>query len=267
LSGAKSSGIFTSLSLAYRLQQQPAEAVRVARLGLEQVGQQSELLDALGQALAESGKHEEAVDAWQAALAKNPGDAGINYNLARSYLAQRRLDDALDALDRSLTLQPSFLPTLLLRGEIELEAGHLEVAESYLRPAFESHPEEPQARRLLANWHLRMGAAAESKNDPAAAERHYQDGLSLDGNHPELLVRLGLFYLAHARFSEAVGPLTSYHDLQPDNAAGCLFLGQAYAATNEREKARAILTKGERLAGLSGNTALAQRCRSILQQL
>ena len=267
LTGVKSSGIFTSLGLAYRQLKQPAEAVRVARLGLEQVGQQPELLDALGQALAESGKHEEALDAWQAALAKNPGDAGINYNLARSYLEQRRLDDALDALDRSLTLQPSFLPTLLLRGDIELQAGHLEAAEKYLVPAFDSHPEEPQARRLLATWHLRSGIAAESKQDPAVAERHYQDGLALEGRHPDLLVRLGRFYVVNARYAEAIELLESYHQQQPDDAPGCLFLGQAYAATNHRDKAREILSKGLQLAEQLGNATVANQCWRILQQL
>jgi tetratricopeptide (TPR) repeat protein len=260
-------GVFTTLSLAYRSLKEPTEAARIARLGLEHAGQQPELLDALGLALAESGRHEEAAEAWRAALVKNPGDANTNYNLAKSYLALRRLDDALDALDRSLTLQPSFLPTLLLRGEIEIEAGHLDLAEKYLRPAFESHPEEPQARRLLANWHLRSGNAAESKSDPDAAERHYREGLTLDENHAELLVRLGLFYLAHARASEAIGPLGAYHTSQPQNAPGCLFLGQAYTATNQRDKAREILSIGVQLAERSGNTKTANECRRLLSQL
>ena len=267
LTGKNASGIFTSLSLAYRLLHQPDEAIRIARLGLEQAGRQPELLDALGLSLADAGRHVEAIEAWQAALAQDPGDAAMNYQLARTYLALRRLDDALAALDRSLTLQPSYLPTLLLRGEIELQANHLDLAERYLRPAFDSHPEEPQARRLLAEWHLRSGTAAESKNDSTAAERHYRDGVTLDENHPELLVRLGLFYLGHDRPADAVAPLTSYHARQPESAPGCLFLGQAYAATHQRDQARAILNKGIQLAERSGNTKTAQHCRRLLQRL
>lgn len=267
LTGGKSVGIFTTLGVAYRSLQKPAEAERVARLGVEALGRQPELLDALALALADAGKHGDAVAAWQAALAQNLGDAGMNHNLARSFLALRRLDDALDALDRSLTLQPSYLPTLLLRGQIELEAGHVEDAEKYLRPAFESHPEEHQARRLFAEWHLRSGIAAETRNDPASAERHYRDGLTVDENQAELLIRLGLFYLAHNRPSEAIAPLASYHALQPESAPGCLFLGQAYAATGEREQAREILTKGLQLAERSGNAKAADECRRLLQQL
>jgi HemY protein len=267
LGARTSSGVFTSLSDAYRGLNQPAEAARVARLGLEQLGQQSDLLNSLGLALAELRQHDEAVKTWETALAKNPSDAALNHNLARSLLALRRLDDALAALDRSLTLQPTYLPTLLLRGEIELRANHLEVAERYLRRAFDSHPEEPQTRRLLAEWHRQMGETAESKNDFAGAERHYRDGLALNENHPELLVRLGLFFLLHQRPAEAISPLASYLRVQPQSAPGCLFLGQAYAATHQREQAREILLRGAQLADQAGNTKVGNDCRKLLQQL
>jgi tetratricopeptide (TPR) repeat protein len=265
--GKKSPLPYTLLGQAYRALQQPAEAVRVAHLGLAQAGEQPELLDALGLGLAASGRHEEAVAAWQRALARAPDDAGINYNLATSLLALGRLDDALAALDRSLTLQPTFLPTLILRAEIELEAGHLEGAEKYLQPAHASQPNDPRIRRLLATWYLKSGAAAEASRDPVAAEKHYRDGLALDADHAELQVSLGVFCLVQSRPADAIAPLAAYHRLQPENAEGCLFLGQAYAAAGRREEAREILTKGAQLAERTGRTRTAQHCRRLLQQL
>lgn len=267
LHGKKSPLPYTLLGQAYRALQQPAEAVRAAQLGLAQAGEQPELLDALGLGLAASGRHDEAVAAWQRALARAPDDAGINYNLATSLLALGRLDDALAALDRSLTLQPTFLPTLILRAEIELEAGHLDRAEKYLQPAHASQPNDPQIRRLLATWHLKSGAAAEAKSDPAAAEKHYRDGLALDADHAELHVSLGAFCLVQSRPADAIVPLTAYHRLQPENAEGCLFLGQAYAGAGRREEAREMLTKGAQLAERIGRTRTAQHCRHLLQQL
>ena len=267
LSGKKSPLPYTLLGQAYRALQQPAEAVRAARLGLAQAGEQPELLDALGLGLAASGRHDEAVAAWQRALARAPDDAGINYNLATSLLALGRLDDALAALDRSLTLQPTFLPTLILRAEIELEAGHLDRAEKYLRPAHASQPNDPQICRLLATWHLKSGAAAEARRDPVTAEKHYRDGLALDADHAELQVSLGVFCLVQSRPADAIAPLVAYHRLQPENAEGCLFLGQAYAAAGRREEAREMLTKGVQLAERTGRTRTAQHCRSLLQQL
>ena len=267
LRGKIPAGIFTSLALAYRRTKQPAEAFRIARSGLEQLGKNPELLDALGLALADLDRHDEAVDAWRAALLQNPNDATMNYSLAISLLALGRLDEALEALDRSLIKQPTFLPTLLLRGQIELDAGHVELAGNYLRPAFDSHPEELQARQLLARWHQQMGDAAESKGDAVAAERHYRDGLIVDGNNVELLLGLGTFYLARARYAEAINPLEIAGRLQPQNPRTCLFLGQAYAATNNLEKARAILTTGAALAERAHDAATGNGCRQLLRHL
>lgn len=267
LSGRPSHHYYTTLSQAYRELKQPAEAIRVARQGLAESGTTPELHDALGLALAEAGQHEDAVHAWQAGLAQRPGDASMNYNQAVSLLELRRLDEALAALDRSLTLQPTFLPTLLLRGEIEIQAGHLDLAEKFLRPAIESHPEDPRARRLLATWHHRMGVMAESQGEAAAAERHYRSGLDLDANHGDLLIRLGVLCLVNRRFSEAIAPLQTYHTLYPSDAHGCLFLGQAYASTRQRDKAREVLVLGAELAEQSGKEATATHCRKILEHL
>ena len=267
LSGRKSHHYFTALSRAYRELQQPTEAIRAARLGLAGNDDAPELHDALGLALADAGRHQEAVEAWTAGLAKRPGDASMNYNLAVSLLELRRLDEALAALDSSLTLQPTFLPTLLLRGEIELQAGHLDLAEKVLRPAIESHPEHPQARRLMAEWHLGMGGAASAQDDASAAERHYRAGLDLVPDHPELLLRLGVSCLVNRRHKQALEPLTAYHTLRPDDATGCLFLGQAYAVNQQRDKAREILRLGAQLAEQTGRSATAARCRTMLEQL
>lgn len=258
---------FTYLCRAYRLLKQPAEAERVARQGLARMGETAELLEALGLALADSERQAEAVQAYRAAGDRNPNDASINYNLAVSLLALRRLDEALEALDRSLILQPAFPPTLVLRGRIEMAAGHWVKAEEYLRPVFESHPDNVEARGLLVEWHRHMGAEAERNNEPAAAERHYRDGLAIDPNNAELLLSLGIFHLAHGGFAHAVEPLESYHRLHPENAQGCLFLGQAYAGTGRREDAREVLNRGVQLAQAAGNSRTASFCRDLLRDL
>lgn len=259
--------LFTQLCRAYRMLRQLTEAERLARQGLAQIGDKAELFETLGLILADMERHQEAVAAYEAALARNPNDASTNYNLAVSLLSLRRLDDVLEALDRSLTLQPTFPPTLLLRGRIEMAAGHWEQAERCLRPVFESHPENTEARRLLAGWHRHMGEQAEQNKDLASAERHYREGSLIDPHNVELLGRLGAFYLVHARFADAVEPLESWHRLQPGHAQGCLLLGQAYAGAGRQEQAREVLAKGALLADQTGDARTAARCREAARRL
>lgn len=255
------------LSKAYRDLKQPAEAVRVARLGLEQRGESLELYSLLGTALSDLGQPGPAIAALQKALALNSNDAESNYNLGLIYLALDRWDDAKAALLRSLTLQPTFPNSLTLLGRLEMEAGRWQAAEKFLRPLYESHPEAPESRHLMANWQLSAGAAAQAKNDLAGAEGHYREGLGLNRDHPDLQASLGVLLLLQGRLADALNPLENYHRLQPDNPQSCLFLGQAYAATGRRDDARRILTEGARIADRAGNTATANNCREILEQL
>lgn len=264
---ANPTALFVQLSRAYRLLQQPAEAERVAREGLAQASDSAELLETLGLALADLKRHEEAVNAYRTALRRNLNDASLNYNLAVSLLSLGRLDDVLEALDRSLTLQPTFPPTLVLRGRIEMAAGHWEKAEEYLRPVFESHPENAEARTLLAQWHQHQGEQAEAGNELTLAEQHYRDGLAIDPTSARLQLRLGLFYITRARFADAVAPLETYRRLSPEDAQGCLLLGRAYAALGRRDEAREMLASGARLGDAAGNARIADICREALRRM
>lgn len=258
---------YVNLSHAYRELKQPAEAVRVVGLGMAEYSDAFELYDSLGTALGDLGKHEEAVEALHKAISLNPNDANSNYNLAVALLAVRRLDEAVVALNRSLTLKPTFPPSLLLLGRIEMDSGRWESAEKYLKPVYESHPDFPDARPLMATWHLAAGRAAEEKKDFAAAERHYQDGVAADGADPELRLSLGMLYIVQGRFGDAITPLDKFHHLKPDDPQASLYLGMAYAATGRLDEARKSLAEGIQVAERQGNADIAQHCREILQQL
>lgn len=257
---------YVNLSHAYRDLKQPAEAVRVVRLGIATCGEKFELYDSLGMALGDLGSHEEAVDALHHAIALNPNDADSNYNLAVALVALRRLDEAVVALNRSLTLQPTFPPALLMLGRIEMDSGRWESAAKYLKPLYESHPDMPDARHLMVTWHLTAGHAAEEKKDFAEAESQYQDGLAIDGNAAILQLSLGTLYIVQGRFGESVAPLVQYHRLKPDDPQASLYLGLAYSATGRPDEARKSLAEGMQVAERQGKDDIAQQCREILRQ-
>ena len=259
--------LYIDLAHTYRMLKQPAEAVRITREGIAALGEGFELDDALGVALGDLGRKEEAVDALQRALARNPDDTVVNYNLAVGLLAAGRLDEAMVALHHSLALRPTFPASLVLLGQIEMDSGRWQSALQYVQPLFDSHPEMAPARQLMAFWHLLAGMDAEKKKDLAAAEKHYREGVSIDPHAPELHARLGTLCLILGRFADAVPPLEAYHKIQPENPQADLFLGQAYAGTGRREDARRILTEGAALADKAGNATTARHCREILQQL
>lgn len=258
---------YVVLGLAYRELGQPEKAIQVIRDGILRLGGSCELYDALGIALGETGAFEEAAAAFEAALAVKPGDSNAHYNRANALLNLGRKQEALDHLKQSLVLQPTYPKSLFMLARHELQAGDLEAAGSYLRPLYISHPEQEGVRRLMLTWLLRSGKAAEKDGDKTTAEALYREGLGIDPDAPTLNLDLGVLLLVDDRLPEALPLLKRYHEIEPENAQGALFLGQAYARTGRLREARATLEKGANLADAQGNTRTASFCREILSQL
>lgn len=258
---------YVNLSQAHRMLKDPQRSLAAAEEGVARLSDAFEVHDARGIALAELGRREEAVAAFQAALALHPNDANTNFNLALTLIALERVDEAYRHLERSLTLEPTFMKSLTLLADLEMAAGRVDSAGQYIRRIYESAPGMPRAQQLMGAWHLKMGAAAEAKNDSVAAERYYRDGLTADPEHAELSASLGVLYLVQGRFADALSPLETYHRLQPQNAQSSLFLGQVYLALGRVPEARRILQQGEKIAERSGNKTTAENCRAILEHL
>ena len=258
---------YVNLSEVYRQLKEPGGALQIAQRGLAENKDQLELYDAVGVALADLNRQEEAVAAFREALAHSPNDTNSNYNLGMSLLVLGRQDEAHDAFKRSLVLQPTFMKALSLLGRWEMEAGRLDTAGEYLKQLYESHPDLPEARQMLARWNLLSGQVAEKKNDLNAVEEYYRAAAALDPGRAELQVTLGVFYLVHGRVNDALAPLEAFHKLQPNDPQSSLFLGQVYAQLGRADEARRVLTEGERLATRAGQTTTTAHFREMLQGL
>lgn len=262
-----SSLYYVNLSQAYRDLKQSQKAVEVAREGLAKLGDGLELEDALGIALGAQGDYDEAIDVLQRALAFNINDSDSNYNLALCLRAVGREPEALEALHRSLVLQPTFPSALLILAKVEMNAGNLEGAEKYIKPLYESHPEMKDVRDLALEWRMKMAKNAETRKDYSAAERQYRGALSIAEDDPNIISHLGVMLLVAGQPQQALPWLESYHKIQPSDSRGALFLGQAYAMLGRFPEARRVLSEGI-TAAENGNAAeTAVHLREILRSL
>ncbi|HEY9156026.1 MAG TPA: tetratricopeptide repeat protein [Opitutaceae bacterium] len=258
---------YVNLSQAYRDLKHLPEAVAVARKGLEKIGDNLELEDALGIALGAEGNYDEAIDALHRALAFNPNDSDSNYNLALCLQGQGREAEALEALHRSLVLQPTFPAALLILARREMELENLEEAEKYIHPLFDSHPEMKEVRDLALQWRLKKAKAAEDQKNYGEADKQYKAALAIDQNDPDLVSRLGVMHLISGEPQQALPWLQSYHKMRPDDARGALYLGQAYAMQGNFSDAKRVLSEGIDAAQRTHADATASHLREILGSL
>lgn len=78
------------------------------------------LHQARGQQLALQGKLDLAIEAYEEAVRADPGTPELNYGLALLYRERGRLQEALEAVERELVLNPEFQAARQLKSELQL---------------------------------------------------------------------------------------------------------------------------------------------------
>lgn len=134
-----------------------------------------------------------------AALAKaesDPKDAGQTIAAARGLRSEKRLDDALRLVERSLAVNPRDSALHRELGLLALDSGRLAPAEKHLKTALELGAADWQTRSAL-------GAALAAQGKHPAAQQHLAKALELRPDHPSVLNNLALSYALDGKPEEA----------------------------------------------------------------
>jgi len=112
LLAAKPDDFETSFALAFLLRDagRPGDAAEVLAKASEQAGVTAHQLLQITGFLRDSNQHVAAIDVLKRAVELNPGQADLHFKLARLYQATGTFDLALEALRKTLELQPSIGP-------------------------------------------------------------------------------------------------------------------------------------------------------------
>lgn len=104
-----------------------------------------------GKNLYEQGEYFLAVEKFKDALAEEPQNGMIHYDLAMCYLAMNEFENALMAIDQAIALiEPDLKEmTIIVKGDILDKSGFREAAVNFYRKALLAYPESPQ---LLMNF-------------------------------------------------------------------------------------------------------------------
>ena len=109
-------------------------------------GQTAELRAKLAMTYQANGLEDLAADTWRQALDLDGGRARWWYHLARAEKSLGRVEAALEALDRALTLEPGYAPAHARRGFWRLEDGALDDADAAFARAIKRDPASIVAR-------------------------------------------------------------------------------------------------------------------------
>lgn len=164
-----------------------------------------------GVVAAAAGKSDEAVAAFQEALAKDAKSVEAHVELARVLAAAGKLPEARAEMRAAAELRPDDARVLAAQGDVRFAAGELDGALAAYDGAIRS-----DAEWLAA--HLGRALVLEKKGDLAGARAAYETVLAINDAVPEHHLRYGSLLWKQKEMDLAIAALQKAHDLDPKNA-------------------------------------------------
>ncbi len=174
---------------------------------------------------------DKAYTAINQAIKKEP-KSGIYYNLkGMAHEAQLNNDEARQAYQRAIEVEPEYLPALLSLGKLSVAEGQLEQARSYFQGVLKANSKHMQAQLALAQLALREGDEREFLKLAEQAKR----------NNPQAFAPVNLLanqYLQQQEIEKALNEALTYQTDHPDNLGARSLLARIYLAKGELQQAK-----------------------------
>lgn len=180
----------------------------------------------IADSLAVVGNHSEAIEILKKHGEKNEK---VLLKLAKYQQAKGLDDKALDNYEKVLEMNPQRILTSIDYGDLLIESGKLEKADSLFGDLIDRYPEN-------ANFQYRMGLIKERQEDKMA-EYFYFRAISLDSTHLAAIYKVSKTFMKRKKFSNAIQLSKKGLETDANNVSLLSLLAQAYSVTSQYNKA------------------------------
>jgi len=156
----------------------------------------------------QSGKFDQAIEAFKDVLAKKPDFVEGYYNLGMAYLRQGDPDAAIKALEKAIELKPDFMEAYFGLGQVYIEKGEPEKAAEIYKKGIDINPKEAKIYVNLAILHF------SNNQDDLAMEALFK-ARELDPSFPNTYYQLGLLYLRKQEIENSIDNFEKFLELAP----------------------------------------------------
>ena len=198
------------LAVRYQRADQLDVAESVYRRVLEVVPEQPDALHFLGVLLHQRGKHGEALELLERAIALQPERAGFHQNIGNVLFEMERLTEAARSYERCLELAPADPAGYNNLGVVRRAQGQPDAAAEAYRKAIEVDPRHPDAYHNMGNLLTAQGRIKE-------AVTYLCTSMTLRPAHPESRRLLALAYANLGRLEEAVDVYRKWLEEEPSD--------------------------------------------------
>jgi putative PEP-CTERM system TPR-repeat lipoprotein len=181
-----------------------------------------------GALYAAQGQGKQADERFQAAWAKEPGNAMAGLNLARQAMAGNKPEQARSYLERILQTHPNDLDARLKMVELDAALGKYAEAETRLADTVKQFPEAVQPRVILARHFNRLG-------QPQRALPLLREVASKHSDDPVFVETYAQVLVANRQAAQAMDAAKAWVGMAPRSADAHYWLARAYAEGNQTQ--------------------------------
>jgi tetratricopeptide (TPR) repeat protein len=204
---------------------------------VESVTNDAGLFNLLGSARRRQGKVDDAIEAFAKAVSLAPDLVDARFNLASALLNADRLEEAEAEFRRSLELAPDDAESHYNLGAILGGWQRLDEAEQHLSRALEINPDMPKALYFLAD-------VLRNKGNPEAAMSVLSKALVLTPGSHNLHRLQGVLYQILEQNEEALASYGQARQLKPDDTETLLALSGFLEKASKLDQAAEAVAEG-----------------------
>ena len=193
-----------------------------------------------GDVLRDSGALDDAVLAYQQAIATYPGLAIGPYKLGTAYMRLNQLDEAEASFKQALKIDPDYPEAMNNLGILIAGRSELDVAEAFYRKALAKRIDYFEAHINVGNLLVESGRRIE-------ALYHYDRAIQLRPDSALAKQRMGPLLRDLGRIAEAIDMLRRATELEPGSAAAWNDLGACLISRGDIAAADEALQEALRL--------------------
>ena len=172
------------------------------------------------------------VTLWEDAVSKSPQKARTLNALGGALAEQGRLEEAIQRLSQAIALEPRGGQAYLNLGYVFTEQGKLEEAIAIYKEGMPLNP------RLSSEFHNNLGAIYFKQQKIEAAEKEFRMAIELRPHNAPPYFNLGLLHESRENYDQAISNVEAAVQLDPDYVQCYELLSRLYARKGWREKSQ-----------------------------
>lgn len=186
--------------------------------------------DNLGKALADAGRHRDALAQHQTAIRLRPYDPKSHFGAGNAWMALQHYANAIAEYREALRHDPAYLEARVNLGIALYTDRQFDAAAQTFAEAIRQHSDRADLHAFLGNALVRTGAMSD-------AERELRRALELNPRLADAAYNLGALYLQQQKWAEAREALNRSVQVDPHQARTHAALGISFAQLGQLPEA------------------------------